>query len=171
MHPNLFYRLFSLSQQWRWIMISITFGNNNYLIIFLTLMFDNDFDQVWEQLWTLHHYHIWPQSPVGEINEARLFSQFFQFCKKKDSCLPYLDFLYGPVFLYRSCYHQQLKRIWMIYYTSYFHHGPIRSCKSRSQNGILECIPSRMDQMNFFSCGTLTAIMIRIISRPFWRLR
>ena len=98
MHPNLFCRLFSLSQQWRWIMISITFGNNNYLIIFLTLMFDNDFDQVWEQLWTLHHYHIWPQSPVGEINEARLFSQFFQFCKKKDSCLPFLDFLYGPVF-------------------------------------------------------------------------
>ena len=171
MHPNLFYRLFSLSQQWRWIMISITFGNNNYLIIFLTLMFDNDFDQVWEQLWTLHHYHIWPQSPVGEINEARLFSQFFQFCKKKDSCLPYLDFLYGPVFfilvLLSSTIEPRLNDLLYIVFSSW-PHQVLQKQESKWHVGMYS---QQNGPDDFFSCGTLTAIMIRIISRPFWRLR
>ena len=105
----------------------------------------------------------------GKLMKPDCFRNSSNFAGKKDSCLPYLDFLYGPVFLYRSRYHQQLIRVNYILYIvfSSWLQQVLQKKESKWHLGIY----SQQNGPDEFFSRTLTAIMIRIISRPFWRLR
>ena len=171
MHPNLFCRLFSLSQQWRWIMISIIFGYNNFLIILFTARWIMILikSESKSRLFIIIIFDL--SLRWGKLMKPDCFRNSSNFVRKKDYCLPYLDFLYGPVFfiqvLLSSTIEPRLNDLLYIVFSSW----PHQVLQKQESKWHLGMYSQQNGPDEFFSCGTLTAIMIRIISRPFWRLR